>query len=306
MSFPLFDLVAREHPAFIHIPLGLAVTLPLVLLWSYRARDPEVWVRSGLFMAATALSGGLSAIYSGLLWARKINLVPADSFFPQISSSSQALQQVMRRHELVAILGYGVGLVCLILLWRTLHRASLRSVALIASLAWAVAWGFTGKQGGIMVFGDAETNRAAAAADAKRRADTEAELPIRALDYASLEPASPKPFLSKAHGGHWGRVWVTASAVDDYQSGKPLPAGAYAVMSTVLDAQGRPGFEPGPLLMRETRTGGGQAFAFYWPRVPEARRSDTGGQDSVYWRSPAPQLAACDRCHPNAGPASKP
>lgn len=306
MPHILFEIMAQEHPAFIHIPLGLAVTLPLVLLWSFRAKDPAVWIRSALFMGAVALAGGLSALYSGLLWARKINLVPADALLPRITSNTQVLQQVLRRHEFIAVAGYGLGLLCLVLLWRALRDPRLRGAALAVSLAWAAAWGFTGKQGGIMVFGNAETNRAAAAADAARRADTEAELPIRALDYASLEPATPRPFLSKAHGGHWGRVWVTASAVDAYQAGKPLPAGAYAVMSTVLDAQGRPGFEPGPLLMRETKAGGAQAFAFYWPRVPEARRADTGGQDAVYWRSPASQLASCGRCHPNAGPAAKP
>jgi hypothetical protein len=166
---------------------------------------------------------------------------------------------------------------------------------------WLGAWGFCGKLGGIMVFGNAETNAAAAAADAAKRDDAEADLPIRALDYASLEPAEDGPVRSKAHGDRWRRVWVTASGIDAYKAGQPLPPGAYAVMSTFGDEKGKPSTEPGPLYMKETKADGTTAFAFYWPRIPEALRGNFGGQDSVYWRSPDPKLATCLGCHDKGG-----
>jgi uncharacterized membrane protein len=299
----LLDLIAREHPAFVHIPLGLVVTLPLILLVSYAAKDPRAWVRKALFAAGVAWVGSFGALLSGLLWARQINLVPPGRLLPMVTGGGQALQRVMWRHEVAAAAGVLLGLACLALLLEALDRPRLRAAALGVSLLWAGAWAFTGRQGGVMVFGNDELNKAAAAADAAKRNDAEADLPIRALDFASLDPVRLTPSLSKAHGAHWAQVWVTASGSDAYQAGKDLPVGAFAVLSTYLDVQGRPGFEPGPLYMRETRKDGTQAFAFYWSRVPEARRGETGGQDSVYWRSPAPQLAACARCHATAGPA---
>lgn len=302
----IFELIATEHPAFIHVPLGLALTVPLALAAGWRSRDPGGYQRTALFLAAVALLGSLLAIPSGLLWSRQINLVPPGAFLPKAGPSGQALPSLLLRHEVLAVLGVGAGVATLALVWLALRRPWLRSAALVSSLVWAGAWGATGRMGGVMVFGNEATNRAAAEADAARKADAEADLPVRALDYASLEPASARPFLAKAHGGHWGRVWVTASGIDAYQAGQPLPPGAYAVMSTFLDSRGRPGFEPGPIYMRESKADGSQAFALYWPRVPDSRRTETGGEDSVYWHGPDAHLGACARCHPTAGPAAKP
>jgi hypothetical protein len=175
--------------------------------------------------------------------------------------------------------------------------------ALLLGFLWLGAWGFCGKLGGIMVFGNEETNRAAAEADAKRKNDAEAELPIRALDYASLEPAQAAPIRSRAHGDRWVRAWVPTSGIDAYKAGKALAPGAYAVLSSVEDDKGRPGQNPGPLYFKEVLADGRTAFAFYWPRVPEAKRAEVGGEDSVYWRSSEPKLAACANCHKDAGPA---
>jgi hypothetical protein len=154
-----------------------------------------------------------------------------------------------------------------------------------------------------MVFGDEATNKAAAAADAAKRNDVESDLPIRALDYASLEPAESAPVRSRAHGDRWRRIWVTASGIDAYKAGKPLPSGAYAVMSTFSDEKGRPSTDPGPLYMKETKGDGTTAFAFYWAKVPEALQKDFGNQDSVYWRSPDPRIATCLGCHDKGGSA---
>jgi hypothetical protein len=230
---------------------------------------------------------------------------------------------MLQLHEIAALVGVLMGVICLALLWRTLkqdedvhhaaptlrRRLADRGVGLaplLFSLLWIASWGFCGKLGGIMVFGNEETNKAAAAADQARKGDVEADLPIRALDYASLEPAQATPTKSKAHGDRWARVWVTASAIDDYKAGKQLPAGSYAVLSTVEDAKGKPGQEPGPLYMRETLADGRVSFAFYWPRVPESKRAETGGEDFAYWRNASEKLKACAVCHTTAGPATKP
>lgn len=321
MTGPLLDLFATEHPAFVHAPLGLVIALPFAMAISFKAKHPHAWKLASFFIAGLAFMSSVVALLSGLLWGRQISLIPPGGFVPVVASEKQVLQKMLQLHEIAAVTGIVLGLLCLILLWRSLkqdddadpdaptlrRRLSDRGVGLgplFFSLLWLGAWGFCGKLGGIMVFGNEETNRAAAAADQARKGDVEADLPIRALDYASLEPAQAAPMRSKAHGNRWVRAWVTASGIDDYKAGKPLPLGSYAVLSTVEDAHGKPGQEPGPLFMRETLADGRVSLMFYWPRVPEARRSETGGEDSAYWRSPNEKLKACAACHASAGPAS--
>lgn len=315
---PLIEFIAREHPAFVHIPLGLIAVLPLAMLASFYPKHGKVLTGTSFFLAAIGWLASTIALFSGLMWGRQINLIAPSGLLPVVVNEKQVLQRILQVHILAALAGFVIGGVCVYLLWRIWRQDSDEAAggehhrhhagrrfwergvgipAFLVGCIWLGSWGFSGKLGGIMVFGNEETNKAAAEADAAKRNDVEAELPIRALDYASLEPAQSASVRSRAHGDRWRRVWVTASGIDAYQAGKPLPPGAYAVMSTFADEKGRPSTEPGPLYMKETKADGTTAFAFYWPRVPEALRKDFGNQDSVYWRSPDPKLATCLGCH---------
>lgn len=317
IASPLIEFIAREHPAFVHIPLGLVAVLPLAMLASFHPRHGRILAGTSFFLGGIGWLASSVALFSGLVWGRQINLIAPSGFLPVVINEKQVLQKILQIHILAAAAGFLVGAVCVFLLWRTWrrdfgaaaagieHRHSGRrfwergvgAPALLVGFLWLGCWGFSGKLGGIMVFGNEETNRAAAEADKAKRNDVEAELPIRALDYASLEPAESAPARSKAHGDRWRRVWVSASGIDAYKAGKPLPAGAYAVMSTFTDEKGKPGTEPGPLYMKETKADGTTAFCFYWARIPENLRKDFGNQDSVYWRSPDTKLATCLGCH---------
>lgn len=322
---PLLEFIAREHPAFVHIPLGLVAVLPVAMLASFHPRHGRILTGTSFFMAIIGWLASTIALFSGLVWGRQINLIAPTGFIPVVVNEKQVLQKILQVHILAAVAGFLIGGICVFLLWRIWrrdfstaegadhrHHAGRRfwergvgAPALLVGLIWLGSWGFSGKLGGIMVFGSEETNKAAAEADAARRKDVEAELPIRALDYASLEPAEDRPVRSKAHGDRWRRIWVTASGIDAYKAGKPLPAGAYAVMSTFTDEKGKPGTEPGPLYMKETKSDGTTAFLFYWPRVPENLRKEVGGQDSVYWRSPDPKLFTCLGCHEKGDSGTK-
>ena len=319
---PLLQFIAREHPAFVHIPLGLVAVLPLAMLASFHRRHGRVLTGTALFLAFIGWLASAAALFSGLLWGRLINLIAPAKFLPVVATEKQVLQRILQVHILAALTGFLLGGLCVCLLWRAWHRVARADAsrqasghgfrdrgvglaALVTGCLWLGAWGFSGKLGGIMVFGSEETNRAAAEADAAKRNDVEAELPIRALDYASLEPAEAAPERSKAHGDRWRRIWVSASGIDAYQAGRPMPSGAYVVMPTFSDEKGRPGTEPGPLYFKEVKADGSTAFAFYWARVPEALRKDFGGQDSVYWRSPDPKLATCLGCHDKGGPGAR-
>ena len=286
----------REHPALVHVPLGLALCLPLLVAASLLSRDPAAWRRMAFRLTLLALATSSLALISGLGWGRLLALIPSHGFLPVAAGQGPALPRILRLHALIALAGFGLGLLCLLLLrasYRAPAQRGLAIVGLLCALAWAGAWGFVGKLGGIMVFGDPETNRAAAAALDASRHDREAELPIRALDFASLEPLQATPFRSRQHGGRLARTWVTASGLDELTQGRALPTGAYAVMSTCVDAAGT----PGPLYLREAKADGTQAFAFYWPRVPGSALKETAGEDYVYWRSPHPALARCAGCH---------
>ncbi len=68
-------------------------------------------------------------------------------------------------------------------------------------------------------------------------------------------------------------------------------------MSTLEDRWGRPGFEQGPLYALETGADGKPRLTFYWPQVPEARRTETQGAASAYWRGDDARLASCASCH---------
>ena len=322
---PLIDFIAREHPAFVHIPLGLVAVLPLAMLASFHPRQGRLLVATSFFLAVIGWLASTASLFSGLLWGRQINLIAPSAFLPVIANEKQVLQKMLEFHILAALAGFLVGGVCVFILWRIWrrdystaagggehrHHAGRRfwergvgAPGLLVGLIWLGCWGFSGKLGGIMVFGNEETNRAAAEADKAKRNDVEAELPIRALDYASLEPAESAPERSKAHGDRWRRVWVSASGIDAYKAGKPLPPGAYAVMSTFTDDKGKPSTEPGPLYMKETKADGTTAFAFYWGRVPADLQKEFGNQDSVYWRSPDTKLATCLGCHEKGGSAA--
>jgi len=314
----LLEFIAREHPAFVHIPIGLVTVLPLAMLASFQPSHRHRWVSTSFFLALMGWLGSSIALFSGLMWGRQISLISGKAFFPVVGSEKQVLQRILQLHELAALAGFLVGGVCVVLLYRVGRserespQPELRAAgrrfwergvglpALLCGCLWLGAWGFCGKLGGIMVFGNEATNRAAEEADRARRSDAEADLPIRALDYASLEPVEAAPIRSRAHGNRWRRIWVTASGIDAYRAGQPLPPGAYAVMTTFEDEKGKPSFEPGPIYMKETKADQTTAFAFYWARVPEALRKDVGGEDTVYWRSPDPRLVACLGCHDKA------
>lgn len=318
---PILEFIAREHPAFVHVPLGLVAVLPLAMLASFHPKHGRILAGTSFFIALIGWLASSAALFSGLIWGRQINLIAPSGFLPVVANEKQVLQKILQIHILAALAGFLIGGLCVYMLlrvWRrefgsavgTEHRQragrrfwerGVGAPALLVAMLWVSCWGISGKLGGIMVFGNEETNKAAAEADAARRNDVEKDLPIRALDYASLEPADSAPVRSKAHGDRWRRIWVTASGIDDYKAGKPLGPGAYAVMATFADDKGKPSTEPGPLYMKETKADGTTAFAFYWPRVPENLRKDFGGEDFVYWRSPDPHLAVCLGCHEKGG-----
>ena len=276
-------LPGSGHPVLVHLPLGLVAVLPLLALLG--CRDAR-WTRPALLLGAVAWAGGLASLLTGLAWARALGMVPPGGFRPLASATYAA---ALGGHQIAASAGLLLGLAALLTLARAQRRA--QGTGWLGGglvFAWALAWAWAGHLGGGMVHGKTEAPAATA------ESDPEADLPLRALDFASLEPLAPRAHRSVPHGGRWARAWATPKAAEALGLHAPLPPGSWAVLVTSPEAAG---WEPGPLYFRERKAEGSQGFAFYWARIPEREQAAMGGSDSLYWRSPDPRLADCVRCH---------
>ncbi len=290
------DWFSFNHHAFVHLPVAAALLAPIALVASQRAgRGIRPWWTASRFIVLMGCLGILASILSGFLLARRTGVIPAGAWLvPGTLAAAPA-----RLHQALALVSLGLGLLALRLMNRNRKdHQGIGALPLLLGVVWSAGLVYTGHLGGQLAHA-----RPHEAAQAKEPAplppprDPEAEAPLRALDYAKLEPAHLEPVKSPPHGNRWIRAWVTPSAGEAYAAGRPLPAGALAVLSTLEDRWGRPGYDSGPLYILEALADGRTALALYWPRVPEARRGETGGADHVYWRGADPALKACLECH---------
>ena len=100
MSHPIVEFIAREHPAWVHLPLGMVVGLPLAMLGSFLPKHAHRWTTTAFFMAAVGLAGSVVALVSGLIWARQINLLPPSGYFAVRSSVAACTFRMMQLHEI--------------------------------------------------------------------------------------------------------------------------------------------------------------------------------------------------------------
>ena len=299
----MLELLALKHPLLVHLPVGVALLLPLALVAAQRpGRGIKPWWVTCRYLAWVGMLGLAFALLSGWLWARHLSLIPPGKLLvPHLlkPTAEQWLQGLLWKHQIAAIASAGLSVLTLLASYRKRQEhQGLGLLALFFGFLWCGASLTAGYFGGQMAhppLGNGPSQGAITAA--AEPADPEADAPLRALDYGSLEPIHSEPVRSTTHGNRWIRVWVTASGADAYREGKPLPPGAYAVMTSLEDRWGRPSFENGPIYMLETLADGKPSLTYYWPRVPEAKRGETGGEASAYWRGKNPNLESCMGCH---------
>jgi len=308
----LFDWIAFKHPFFIHLPVSAGLLLPFALIAAQRpGRGIRPWWTACRFLGWTGFLGSLVAVVSGYLWARSMGMIPAGQYLVVVQAGN-ALQELMRRHQLFALTALPWGLLTLLSLYRRRQEhQGLGALSLFLGLLWCASLLGAGFYGGrmthptqpIRAFQDEATKPPPPLEPGMRSAakssDEEEDAPLRALDYLSLEPMHADPVKSTQHGGRWIRVWATPSASEAYREGRPIPAGSYVVMSSLEDRFGRPGVEAGPLYMIEMLQDKKPKLTFYWPRVPEAKRAEANGQARAYWRGDDPNLKGCLFCHAN-------
>jgi len=295
------DWFALKHALLSHLPVATGLLLPWALLAAQRpGRGIRPWWTVARYLGWAGLFGTFCAFVSGLATARFLALIPPNRFLP-VLPHGPGPEALLFRH---ALWGLGSLLVGIAAAW-AMNRSrkdheSLGPLALFLGLAWCAVLLVVGEGGYRLAHGSVRPVAPAPAAIAlpapKSEVDPESTLPIRALDYASLEAIHPEPVKSLAHGGRWIRVWVSPEAAPAYRAGQPLPPGALVVLSSTEDRWGRPGVEAGPIHALEMKASG-PTLTFYWARVPMDRRPEFGGESRVYWRGQDVHLEACRTCH---------
>jgi hypothetical protein len=300
------DWIALKHALLSHLPVAAGLLLPWALLAAQRrGRGIRPWWTVSRYLGWMGLAGLLGALVSGLASARLQGLIPAHRTLP-LPVWGTGNEALLFRHALlgVASLALSAGALWSMNRPRRDHE-SLGFLALFFGLAWSAALLLAGQNGYRLAH---ERTRAsipaiatpvpvpAPALPTRPGPDPEAQAPLRALDYASLEPLHPDAVKSMPHGGRWIRAWATPEAASAYRSGRALPQGGWVVLSSTEDRWGRPGPDPGPLWAMEMKASG-PVFLFYWPRIPMERRRDFGGESRAYWREGDAHLEACRACH---------
>ncbi|MCE1205461.1 MAG: hypothetical protein LWW79_12755 [Holophagaceae bacterium] len=295
------DWIALKHALLSHLPVATGLLLPWALIASQRpGRGIRPWWTVARYLGWAGLLGTLCAFVSGFATGRFLALIPPHRLLPALPHGPGP-EALLIRHALWGLgsLVVGVGATWAMNRSRKDHE-SLGFLALLLGLTWCAALLVVGEGGYRLAHGSTRAvapMTAAVALPAPRPdADPEGHLPIRALDYGSLEAIHPEPVKSPAHGGRWIRAWVSPDAAPAYRAGQPLPPGALVVLSSTEDRWGRPGVEAGPLFALEM-TASGPSLTLYWARIPMDRRPDFGGESRVYWRGQDVHLEACRTCH---------
>jgi hypothetical protein len=291
------DWIAHKHGLFVHLPFAAALLLPLALISAQRpSRGIKPWWTACRYIAWAGVLGSAIAVVSGFQAAHLLKFLPPGDF---LAPGSLLNPTPFQLHQWSAGASLLLGLPTL----RSLHRKraehqGIGVLGLLLGLLWAATTIAAGYYGNHLIHPPAPKAQAAPALPKSAPpVDVEAAAPLRALDYQSLVPMHAEPVKSVPHGNRWIRVWVSPGAEETYREGTTLPASSLVVMSTLEDRWGRPGFEQGPLYVLETKPGGISSLTFYWPRVPEARRNETQGQERAYWRGADEGLKSCLECH---------
>ena len=302
------DWFAAPHALLSHLPVATGLLLPWALLAAQRpGRGIRPWWTVCRYLGWLGLGGLLASLLSGFLSLPGLGLVPVYRV-PLRLLGGPSPESLLLRHFLLGICSLVLGGAALWAMTRPRkEHQSLGLLALGLGMLWSVLLVLTGNSGHGLAHLQKRatvppfpaTAPAPAAPPVRVPAvarDSEAQAPLRALDYAALQPVHPDPVKSLAHGGRWIRAWVSPEAAEVYRVGGTLPPGTLVVLSSQEDRWGRPGPEVGPLYALEIQAAG-PSLTFYWPRVPAERSREVGGAARVYWRGGDAQLEACRTCH---------
>ena len=301
------EWIALKHALLSHLPVATGLLLPLTLFAAQRAgRGIRPWWTVARYLGWAGILGTLGAFLSGFAKGRISAIPPLNRLLPMASSGSGP-EALLFRHALLGVASLLVGITALWAMNRSRKdHESLGFLALLLGLAWCAVLLVAGEGGYRLAHHGAKVPVASSPISSASATSTpsvlwvvrdpETDLPVRALDFASLEPIYPDPVRSLAHGSRWIRAWTSPEAAAAYRAGQSLPPGTLVVLSSAEDRGGRPGPDPGPLYALEMKASG-PVLTFYWPRIPMNYRREFGGDSRVYWRGSDTHLESCRACH---------
>lgn len=292
---PWMDWIASRHLVFVHVPVAVAFLLPWALIAAQRVgRGIRPWWITCRFLGWAGVLFGVVALATGFLQAKRLGfLAPGQLIGPK----GAGLSETFRIHQILAGGSFLIGLATLRSMFRKRQdHEGLGFLSLVLGVLWGMSSVAVGFFGARLREPQAKPAAPVIAVAPEPKRDPIAVPPHRMLDFQALEPMHAEPVRNPLHGNRWLRVWASPEAIASYRAGGALPEGALVVMSTQEDRWGRPGPEHGPLLAMESKSGK-LRFLYYWPRVPEARRGETGGEAKAFWQGSDAQLDACLSCH---------
>lgn len=159
------QLFGLKHPMMVHFPIAAALFLvPAVLLAMREDEKHHLWGHSAHYLAWVGVAAFIPPILSGFLWAKGIGLIPAGAWIAPSAPPSDELVWLVRRHELVSLVGFLMGLATVWALGRRRERPG--RLVLSLACAWLLATFATGYFGGKMTHPILSNEPEAAAADA--------------------------------------------------------------------------------------------------------------------------------------------
>lgn len=297
------EWLANQHGFFVHIPIAMAVFLPIPLIASQRiGRGIRPWWLVCRYLAIMGFLGLVLSMVSG--YVSLPGLPPLKSLVTVSGKSSMAVS--LARHQVAATVSLVLGILTMLSMFRKRKdHESLGVPSLLFGLLWSASILVSHYHGSSVNLPPKSTPAPAAApaptpvpvpAPPVRKDHPDSAGLLKILDFQSLSPIHAEPVRSKVHGDRWIRVWVSPEATESYRSGSPLPEGTMVVMNTLEDRWGRPSAQPGPVYALEMRQGK-PSLSFYWGKIPDAQRASFGGAEKIYWRDAAPELKECMSCH---------
>ncbi len=285
------------HPPMTHFPIVCSILAVLAFgagLW----KKADWLLKSALTLWVLTFLSAVASVFLGHLFAHDLGMTADWALVPP----PEILKGQLRFHAILGSLAALLSLLTLTGAWRSAKgKAWPTALQLVWGLAVAVLLGFTGHEGGEMVYGPQDETPSPASAPAAASVAGEDLLSLVADYRQNLAKVNAKTWNSRTHGHRWVNTYVSKESVDAYKNSNPLPEGALVVKESFQDAGGQASQVPGPLyVMRKGKASdspetGGWKYALRWDK-PVAGNPE-GIQGPVTWLPGDGNLDSCMRCH---------
>lgn len=285
------------HPPMTHFPIVCSILAALAFGVGVWKKDDWLLKSASVLWVLTFLSS-VASVLLGHLFAHNLGMTADWALIPP----PEILKGQLRTHAFW-------GTLAMLLSIFTLAGARLgakerpwpAALQLALGLILAVLFGFTGHEGGEMVYGPQEETPSPAPSAVAVPAAGVGLFSLVADYRQNLVKINVQTWNSRTHGHRWVNTYVSKEGVDAYKNSNPLPEGAFVVKESFEDQDGKVSAVPGPLyVMRKGKVSdspetGGWKYALRWDKPVEGNPEEIQGP--VTWLPGDGNLDSCVRCH---------